>query len=240
MGINNDISVKLNTSSLINNLRNSFVNNYNYRSDKVFLVNDTTLAKHGREDEGLGELVSEYKMGNRLYTSLISVPKFHNLTWLKPEQENEYDQKLINMTESEKIIHKVLLYAAKVSKDRDIFYNGNWFLIMDKLHGDEITFMTPDQRKVATRLLKKELYKVLDLGICPHKDALYCGNSIYNPDENRIYLIDFEGWCDGSKVDIGNFAKMLSQPIYMSGLFERKNHYISKVTSKKNVLVELV
>jgi hypothetical protein len=211
--------ISLDILNLNSALRNAFVNNCTYHGNRVYSVNDNILAKHAREDHNLDILISEYQIGKRLFDAGISVPKFYNITWLRPEKLN-YD---------EGIIKKIFLGISTVSSDRNIFYSGNWFLLKNKLDGEELTFLSQGRRSEAKNLLRKELYKVLDLGICPDRDALYCGNSLFNRDTNKISLIDFEGWHDGEKWEINRFAEILRGPIFMSGLFDRRIYFMSKM-----------
>jgi hypothetical protein len=202
--------------SASDNLREAFITKRIYHGDRIFVVDQFTLAKHGSEDRNMDYLVQEYDIGKRLFNAGINVPKFHNLTWLSPELgEPDY-----------RLVHGKNGATLTLVPDFDIHYDGNWFLMMQKIHGDEFTFLKGNTRKVAKKLLKQELNNVLDLGICPNKDALYCGNSIYNHDENKIYLIDFEGWRDGAKWEIDCFREILKGTIYMTGLTSRKAYFL--------------
>ena len=68
-----------------------------------------------------------------------------------------------------------------------------FYLIMERIPGEEIGNLIGENRTEAYKQLKEEIGKVLKLGISP-TDSLSETNSIFNPKTRKLYLIDFGFW----------------------------------------------
>ena len=64
-----------------------------------------------------------------------------------------------------------------------------WFVIMQKIHGEEIGDLTGTARKEGLKQLEGELEKVLELGIYP-RDSLWGRNAIFDHEQEKLFLID--------------------------------------------------
>lgn len=68
-----------------------------------------------------------------------------------------------------------------------------WFVLMQKIKGHHIDNVSEEERDDAYRQYREQIGKVLDIGINP-KDCDWGGNSLYDSEEKKLYLIDFENW----------------------------------------------
>ena len=69
----------------------------------------------------------------------------------------------------------------------------DWFLFMQRIEGKHINSLEGMDYSEALNQLKKQIEKLFDLRIHPI-DATFNGNSIFNPKERKLYLIDFDAW----------------------------------------------
>jgi len=123
---------------------------------------------------------NEYKWGTYLYENQIQVPEMYTL--VSPDS----------------LVSKVLHLGNEIKE---------WFVIMKLLKGQGILDTLGTTRKEAIRQYKQELEKVLELGICPI-DSDFEGNAIFGEDE-KLYLIDFERWINGSESELNRFYKRI-------------------------------
>jgi len=86
-------------------------------------------------------------------------------------------------------MHEIVQYTERILKGEVI----TWFIIMERIEGGNISSLRNAQRREAERQYRRELEKVLDLGICP-VDSDYGGNSLFCEESDKLYLIDFECW----------------------------------------------
>ncbi len=84
-----------------------------------------------------------------------------------------------------------------------------WFFLMEKIQGKEIKELQGAELKSALRQRKRELEKVLELGITPY-DALYERNSLLGKN-NKLYLIDFKSWRKAPREKLDAFYLNLLQ-----------------------------
>jgi len=76
-------------------------------------------------------------------------------------------------------------------------YKYHNFLVMQKIPGEIRMGLCMEERKIADRKLLEEIEKILDLGIIP-RDSITSTNSILNPYDDELYLIDLESWTEES------------------------------------------
>lgn len=126
---------------------------------------------------------NEYKWGMYLYENQVRVPKMYML--VNPDS----------------LVSRVLHLGNKIK---------DWYIIMERLKGQDIGDTFGTTREEAVRQYRQELEKVLDLGICPI-DSSWGGNAIFGEDE-KLYLIDFESWRNGSETELNKFYERIKNP----------------------------
>lgn len=95
-----------------------------------------------------------------------------------------------------------------------------WFIMMQKIRGQHIDNLREEDRSEAYMQYREQIGKVLDLGINP-KDSDWGGNSLYDSEDKKLYLIDFENWSRiSSPSEINSERERISSP-YLS--FRRGN-----------------
>ncbi|MBN1793268.1 hypothetical protein JW826_06305 [Candidatus Woesearchaeota archaeon] len=121
----------------------------------------------------------EYRMGRFLYENGISVPRPHGIELITLSSDTQ-----------------------GVTWPRGFSSRAYPAFVMDYIEGvvlDDLVFSinagtnTPwQERKHARKMYNREIEKVRDLFVAPLDLGLH--NSIWNREEDRIYLIDFQGW----------------------------------------------
>lgn len=169
--------------SLILQLGGAIINrmNYNRRWGVYYLAGEDLIAKKITDKEEGQRAWREYSMGNYLFERGIQVPKMHGV--ISPES---------------------LCKSCDVSRI-GLVRMDDWFLVMQKINGKELEFVSGADRDEAIKQLKEEIAKVLKLGICPY-DSLNDKNSIFDEKERKLYLIDFEQWIEGWGEELKHFG----------------------------------
>ena len=92
-------------------------------------------------------------------------------------------------------------------------YYDLWFLLMQKIKGMTIGNIAEADRSDAYRQYREQIGKVLDMGINPI-DSDWHGNSMYDSDEKKLYLIDFGQWSRiGTATDLESERERVSGPL---------------------------
>jgi len=68
----------------------------------------------------------------------------------------------------------------------------HWYLLMEKIYGEEIHNLKGSELEEAARQCKVELEKAINLNVFP--GGLHGANVLFNRNEGKAYLIDFEDW----------------------------------------------
>lgn len=131
---------------------------------------------------------NEYKFGKFLQENGVSVPEMYQLVEPDPPISIPFDP------------------DSAIKK---------WFVIMEKVRGQHLNDLPRKVREEAVRQYREELRKVLELGICP-EDSNWLGNSIFS-DEDKLYLLDFEYWHNGTKPELDQFYKKIDQKKFFLG-----------------------
>lgn len=164
---------------LVTKLKDSLIHNRTYKQENIYLVGEGAIAKRIYWKQNAKK---EYEWGEYLFKKEVSVPKVYNLINLNSSFFNEIS--------SWSLMGK------------------GWVILMQKIDGDEIINLSGINLKEATKQYKQELEKVLDLGIYP-EEATWGGNSIFNYEKKKLYLIDFQRWHKGSKKKLEEYYKMI-------------------------------
>lgn len=121
----------------------------------------------------------EYEMGRFLFRRRVNVPEMHALVRCR-------------------------------ERDR-----SNLYIIMQKITGvpimnsnGDITPMPGISQKRLVNKLRKEIKKILGLGILP-TDSDWRGNSVFNPEKRRVYLFDFEAYQIASREVLDEFGERI-------------------------------
>lgn len=124
----------------------------------------------------------EYKLGRFLFRNGVHVPEMYNLVRCRRGTE----ERLYIIMQKIEGIH-----------------------IIEKNETRKIENIPAVKEGGAIKKLRREIKKVLRLGIYP-ADSDWCENSIFNPKERKVYLIDFEGY---RKKEEGLFEKWFYESI---------------------------
>ncbi len=108
----------------------------------------------------------EFDVGNYLYENGIHVPRIHSLI--------KINRSLIR--------NHMLSYS----------FDNNLVLLMQRIPGKRVDNLEGNEFTKAHQLMKKELAKTDILMIYPSDVGTH--NTLYNPNDGKVYLIDFEGW----------------------------------------------
>ena len=119
---------------------------------------------------------TEFRIGRRLFNEGLQVPEFYDMAEIEPVRAP------INCLKE-------------------------WVVFMQHIKGNHIPqiswWSNRKSRREAVRQYKEQVKNVLDLGIHP-QDAEWHQNSLFNEEEQKLYLIDFAFWDenpDYSKLD---------------------------------------
>jgi len=171
--------------NLIEKLAESVNNGRLYSTYKsIYLVEEDYIAKVGKEEY----IKNEFKLGKYLYKKEVQVPKIYSL------------------------ISKASLKSKTHIKDVVWGDNPNkgWYVIMEKINGKEIWKLEGRSKINALDQYKKELKKVINLGIYA-RDCNWSGNALFRED-GKLYLIDFSLWRKGSKSELEFLNEIIKDP----------------------------
>lgn len=137
--------------------------------------------------------IKENRFIDREYDNVFSVSsktaiKLHDIE-SKAKREYEIWKELwknqVRVPEFYELIH---LDKMKVKK-RKI----EWIISMEKINGKKIIELDDAEKDEAVWQFKKEITKVIDIKILP-RACFYTGNSLFDQEKQKLYLIDFEEW----------------------------------------------
>jgi len=152
-------------------LRNAIKDNKTYKSDHIYLINEQVIAR-GKNSE---DSRNEYAIGKYLLEHKVNVPETYGL--IKPD---------------------TLLSRLLNKEDTPI---DKYFVTFKKIDGEEIRNLEGNLKEFAKQQYKKEIKKVLALGLCPEV-KFWTGDPLFNIHEGKVYLTNFEGWYAGSEEEI--------------------------------------
>jgi RIO-like serine/threonine protein kinase len=85
----------------------------------------------------------------------------------------------------------------------------DWYVLMQKINGVEMTSITRGLEEKVIKQYRTELDKILGLGIYP-VDIFWPENILFDPQTEKIHLIDLESWERGSAQQLNKFYQFLS------------------------------
>lgn len=93
---------------------------------------------------------------------------------------------------------------------------SNWFILMQRINGTAVKELTPEQKKTVLQQHRREITKVLDLGIFPFDsyqgyESCLPQNALFDSSEQKVYLVDFEFWHPGTKTEIEECRRNLNR-----------------------------
>ncbi len=111
------------------------------------------------------DIKNEYNIGVESFNSNVHVPKMYGI--ISPKVMQGFCKKMINPF--------------------------GWYVIRQKIEGERRGDLSGADREEADKQFEEEIKKIIALGIAPYYSPVG-GNSIFNLQERRLYLIDFEFW----------------------------------------------
>ena len=139
---------------------------------------------------------------------LVGKDKIAKEIYDEDKAKNEYEMGIflfnqgVNVPQMHCLI-KPFLFNPKIS------YPNSRFIIMEKINGIEYWHLDKKDKEKALPLYKKEIEKVLELGIYPWDSLCSDNNKIFDYENEKIYLIDFGGWRKGSIDEINGFYEKI-------------------------------
>jgi hypothetical protein len=149
----------------------------------IYLVNDEVIGKqyrHSKDSKGCA--INEYKWGNFLFKNGVQVPEMYQLVSPDPP--------------SYRSLHETPI--------------EDWFVLMQKIDGEEIWDLKGDELEEAIRQYRREIEKVLAFRVYP-ADSHYGGNSMFDRKQRKLYLIDLELWKEGTDYMIDEFHEGIEE-----------------------------
>lgn len=157
------------------------------KSDRIYKVDGIYLIEHNTYEiiaKGKDSHISkrEYNISNKLRENNVSVPDTYGL--IRPD------------TFLERIFQETII--------------DKWFVTFNKVVGTNVKDITGENSRIVKKAYYNELEKVYDLGICPDK-RFWSGHPVFNFEEQKIYLTNFENWHFGYKEEIDKIRKYLKE-----------------------------
>jgi RIO-like serine/threonine protein kinase len=131
----------------------------------TYLVSDTVVGKlYGSDIRSQKWACNEFDIGKFLYEKGVSVPEMFELV----------------IPDRFPFLHRIPI--------------NEWGVLMQKIDGIHIQNLEGSELDEAIQQYISELEKVLELGICPNDSIYNSTNSLFDRQQGRVFLIDFELW----------------------------------------------
>ncbi|MGV8086347.1 MAG: hypothetical protein ACP5N1_01825 [Candidatus Woesearchaeota archaeon] len=157
------------------------------KNKKIYETEGVYLIEHNNQNiiaKGKEDHISkrEYNISNKLRKNKVNVPDTYGL--IRPDYffERFFQETTID----------------------------NYFVTFQKINGTNLKDISGEIGKLAKKLYYAELDKTYNLGICPDT-KFWSGHPVFNSEEQKIYLTNFENWYFGSREEINKIRIYLKE-----------------------------